>query len=88
MKDDMKFTIRDEQGKTIECELLFTFESDETGKTYIVYTDNTMDEDGCARVYANIYNPDGKIQFLSIETDREWKIVDEVLEQIRNDENA
>ncbi len=45
-EEQMKFKVIDDQGKEIECEVLFTFESDETGKNYIVYTDNTTDEEG------------------------------------------
>ena len=40
------FTIVNDEGKEIECEVLFTFESDETKKNYMVYTDNTLDEEG------------------------------------------
>ena len=43
MNDEKKgiFTIVNDEGKEIECEILFTFDSDETKKSYIVYTDNT-----------------------------------------------
>ena len=38
MKDEqMKFKVIDDKGMEIECEVLFTFESDETHKNYIVY---------------------------------------------------
>ena len=55
-----KFTIVNDKGESLECEVLFTFDSDETNKSYIVYTDNTFDEDGNQRVYANTYDPKGK----------------------------
>ena len=58
MEEKMTFKVFDENGKEIECEVLFTFESDETHKNYIVYTDNTTDEDGNTKVYASIYTPD------------------------------
>ena len=58
MKTKNDFTIMDEEGKQLECEALFTFESDETGKNYIVYTDNTQDEEGNTKVYAAIYTPE------------------------------
>ena len=53
-EEQMKFKVIDENGKEIECEVLFTFESDETNKNYIVYTDNTTDEGGNTKVYASI----------------------------------
>ena len=40
MEEKMTFKVINDEGKEIECEVLFTFESDETGKNYIVYTDN------------------------------------------------
>ena len=51
------FKVLDETGKEIECEMLFTFDSDETGKNYIIYTDNSLDEEGNTRVYASIFDP-------------------------------
>ena len=39
-----KITVINEKGKKIEYEVLFTFESDETERNYIVYTDNKKDK--------------------------------------------
>ena len=82
MKDEtMTFKVINDEGKEIECEVLFTFESDETKKNYIVYTDNTLDEEGNTKVYASIYNPDqDETKLLPIETDKEWKIIETILE--------
>ena len=33
------FTITDNMGKTVQYEILFTFDSEETKKSYIVFTD-------------------------------------------------
>ena len=46
MEEKTKFTVLDENGNEVECEVLFTFDSEETNKSYIVYTDNTTDEEG------------------------------------------
>ena len=51
--EENKFKIVDKKGKEVEFEVLFTFESDETKKNYMVYTDNTKDADGKTRVYAS-----------------------------------
>ena len=87
MKDEiMTFKVLDENNQEIECEVLFTFESDETGKNYIVYTDNTIDEEGNTKVYASIYNPDqDETKLLPIETDKEWKIIETILEELQNE---
>ena len=44
MNESISFTVLDENGREVKCEALFTFESVETGKSYIVYTDNSVDE--------------------------------------------
>ena len=40
MDEKKKFTVLDEKGRPVVCEPLFTFESEETKKQYVVYTDN------------------------------------------------
>ena len=87
MKEEtMTFKIINDEGKEIECEVLFTFESDETKKNYIVYTDNTLDEEGNTKVYASIYNPDqDETKLLPIETDKEWKIIETILDELQNE---
>lgn len=84
MEEKMTFKIFNEQGEEVECEVLFTFESDETKRNYMVYTDNTIDEDGNTKVYAAIYDPNLDKQTLKpIETEKEWKIIETILEQLQ-----
>lgn len=87
MKDEtMTFKVINDEGKEVECEVLFTFESDETKKNYIVYTDNSLDEEGNTKVYASIYNPDqDETKLLPIETEKEWKIIETILEELQNE---
>ncbi len=86
MEEKMTFKVINDEGKEIECEVLFTFESDETGKNYIVYTDNTQDEEGNTKVYASIYNPDEEeTKLIPIETDKEWKIIETILDEIQKE---
>ncbi len=85
MEEKMTFKVINDEGKEVECEVLFTFESDETKKNYIVYTDNTLDEEGNTKVYASIYNPDeDETKLLPIETDKEWKIIETILDELQN----
>ena len=84
MEEKMIFKAINGEGNEVECEVLFTFESDETKKNYMVYTDNTVDETGNIRVYASIYNPDLEAsELLPIETEAEWKIIETILEEIQ-----
>ena len=87
MKEEtMTFKIINDEGKEVECEVLFTFESDETNKNYIVYTDNTVDEEGNTKVYASIYNPDeDEKKLIPIETEKEWKIIETILDELQNE---
>ncbi len=87
MKEEtMTFKVINDEGKEIDCEVLFTFESDETKKNYIVYTDNTIDEEGNTKVYASIYNPgEDETKLLPIETEKEWKIIETILDELQNE---
>ena len=89
MKDEiMTFKVTNDEGKEVECEVLFTFESDETKKNYIVYTDNSLDEEGNTKVYASVYNPnEEETKLLPIETEKEWKIIETILEELQNEAN-
>ena len=70
----------------VEYEVLFTFESDETKKNYMVYTDNTKDKDGNTKVYASVFEPDKEpLELLPVETEREWKIVETILDSIQEE---
>jgi uncharacterized protein YrzB (UPF0473 family) len=78
------FTIVNEEGQEVECEILFTFESEETKKNYIVYTDNTLDEDGNTKVYASIYDPTGQsAALIPIETEKEWQVIENILTSVQ-----
>ena len=88
MKEKTNFTVLDDEGNDVVCEVLFTFDSEETKKSYIVYTDNTTDDEGNTKVYASIFNPnDEKTELTPIETDREWKIIETILETIQEENN-
>ena len=79
-KNKGKFTITNENGKESECDVLFTFDSDEFKKSYIVFTDNTLDENGNIKVYANTYDPKGEDVSLGvIESEKEWKVIENLL---------
>ena len=83
-----KFVVLNKDGDKVECEVLFKFESEETNKNYIVYTDNTKDSKGNIRVFASIYDPnDENGELLPIESDKEWNIVEAILNSIQEEKN-
>lgn len=86
MNEKQKFVVLDEHGKEVICEPLFTFESEETKKQYVVYTDNSKDKNGNIRVFASIYKINGDSQeLLPIKTEREWKVIETILDTIQEE---
>lgn len=86
MKEKNSFTVINDEGKEVVCDVLFTFDSDETKKSYIAYTDNTKDEKGNVQVYASIYNPEEENPELKpIETEKEWKVIETILETLQEE---
>lgn len=86
MNEKKKFLIIDEKGKQVECEPLFTFESEETGKQYVVYTDNSLDKEGNTRVFASIYEiTENGGKLLPIKSNKEWKVIETILEAIQEE---
>lgn len=82
-KNNSVFTMKNANGTEIECEVLFTFDSEQTKKSYLVYTDNTKDESGSLRVYANIYDPNGtSMNLLPIESQEEWNTIEAKLSKL------
>ncbi len=86
-QDKNSFTVINDEGKEVKCDVLFTFDSDETKKSYIVYTDNTKDKEGNIQVYASIFNPESEdsTELLPIETEKEWKVIETILESLQEE---
>lgn len=93
LMEDFKFYALDDEGNEFECEALFMFDSPAYNKSYIVYTDNSLDEDGNTKVYASSYNPDSlkampgnelvSLDLTPIETEEEWQIIEDILNQFQ-----
>ena len=77
---ELKFTFAEENGN-IEYEPIISFYNDVTKKNYLVYTDNTTDEEGNLNTYASSYDPaDPKMVLQPIETEAEWKNIEQYLD--------
>lgn len=78
------FYVTDKDGRPVLLHVLFTFDSEETGKSYVVYTDNSVDEMGSTQVFASTYDPEDRNTLLQpIETEKEWKVIEIVLEELK-----
>ena len=77
--------IKNDKNEEIECDVLFTFDNNDTNKSYIVYTDNTKDELGNIKVYANTFDESDEEGLLgNIETEEEWAIIEQIFSSINN----
>lgn len=77
--------VTDAEGKEIECNIIMTFESEDFGKSYVVYQ---VKDDESGEYYAASYNPeDGDEGELGqVESDEEWELIEEVLESFLEDQ--
>lgn len=83
MLDNGKIVIKNDKGEELVCDVLFTFDSDETNKSYITYTDNSKDESGNTKVYASTYDKEGEdLSLKPLTTEKEWKIIDNILASV------
>ena len=84
--ENNSFTMLNEAGEEVKYDVLFTFDNEETNKSYIAYTDNTYDDDGNISVYASTYDPNSSEVILwKIETENEWKVVETILNTIQQE---
>ncbi|QFT89969.1 hypothetical protein FIU87_14990 [Bacillus sp. THAF10] len=81
---EQHITVVDENGNEQLCEVLFTFESEEFGKSYVLYYPVGADEDDNEdiEIHASSFVPNesdegGDLE--PVETDEEWDMIEEML---------
>lgn len=84
MNEKKTLKIMDDFGKEIEYEILIAFKWTKTNKNYIIYTDNTSDENGNLNIFAAIYYPQDDSKLDAIETDEEWDEVERRLKDLQH----
>ena len=86
MFEDGIFAVIGENGEEMQCEVLVTFDCEETGKSYVIYTDNTEDDQGNTKIYASTYDPSGDdLQLFPIATERKWELIESVMDELMAD---
>lgn len=87
MEDD-KIYVTDEDGNELVCDIVCRLERPETGKSYVVYTDHSADEDGSEVLFASVVadpaENDGD-NLLPVETDDEWDFIEAQLADMDED---
>lgn len=85
MKFDLendKITI-EKDGEEVKCDILFTFDCEETKKSYVGYSDNTIAPNGRKTIYVSSYNPlNEEIKLEDITDEKELNMIQEVLMKI------
>lgn len=77
-----KITI-EKDGKEVECDILFTFDCEDTKKSYVGYSDNTIAPNGRKTIYVSSYNPlNEEIVLEDINDPKELNMIQDVLSKI------
>ena len=80
---DSTILVRRPDGTEVECDILASFDCQDTGKTYVIYTDNENDENGNTQLFASIWDDSEEVpKLLEIESEEEWQMVDELLDRM------
>ena len=84
----LSFPVVQENGTVVECEALLAFDSNRFGKSYLVYTDNSIDESGALTLFASSYRKRAfdkgagslrQTDLLPIQSSAEWELVETAL---------
>lgn len=91
MEKDNKLVYIDEKGNEVLCEILFTFDSEEFNKSYVLFYPVGNENEAEIEVMAAAYTPleDGSVGELSeIETDEEWDLIEDTLDKFSEDDDC
>ena len=89
-QNENKIIIVDELGRERVCEILFTYQHPETEKNYVVlYPIDELDSDDEEMdlfAYSFIENENGDGELFTLETDEEYDMINEVIDQFYEDQ--
>ncbi|MDL4841455.1 DUF1292 domain-containing protein [Aquibacillus rhizosphaerae] len=90
LEEKERIIIPDENGEEHLFEVLFTFDVDQTGQTYIAVVPVEQKDDEEVEVFAFRYEDQANEDDLSlfqIESDEEWEMVEEMLNTLADEED-
>ncbi len=88
--EEQYITVSDDNGNETLYEVLFTFDSEDYGKSYILLIPAGSEPGDQVDVLAYSFNPEAEgddVDLNEIESDEEWDMVEGVLDTFLNDEN-
>lgn len=68
----------DKKGNKIKYDVIMTFKG---SNDYVIYTDNSVDENDCLRIYSAIYDPNTSLLVRNVSTQEELEEVKEALQE-------
>ncbi len=86
MKDNY-LVLKDQNGKKKNCRILLDIEDTNKGVNYVVYTDETRNEDGSVKAYACTYvlSEKGNMTKLKpVQTEEEYDFLDDLLKSLED----
>ena len=83
MKDYKRISTTLANGTQVDYNVILTFQSIISGKNYVIYTDNTYDQNKKIRFYAAVYNPDLPTPFIGEPvTKEEWTEITNAIDSV------
>ena len=84
--DQVTFKAANEKGEMVEYDVICTFTDERSNKEFIIYTDDSLDQEGNKRIFASLYQTeqDGMI-LTALETDEDWATVQAVIQKIKEE---
>lgn len=90
LEENERIIIPDEKGEEHLFEVLFTFDVDDTKKSYLAVVPVEQKDDDEVEVYAFRFEENGgkdeDLALFPIETDEEWDIVEEMLHTLSDEQ--
>lgn len=86
MNKNKTFKVKDKNGNIVTLNTILTFDDNDSNNSYVLYTDNTYNDNGKLNVFASRYDSrlDNPILDSNL-TDREWKVIETIIDNLKLD---
>jgi uncharacterized protein YrzB (UPF0473 family) len=82
---DNQLIFHDEEGNEIVCDIIFTYDSEATGKKYVIFQAEG-DESGEVGAASYVEKGNGEGELEPIETEEEWELLQDALNDFLDQE--
>lgn len=82
MFENGTFAVLGPDGKQVQCDVLFTYDCEDNGRSYVVFTTG---EGAQQRLFANRYDTrdDGQLALIALENEQEYAIIKHCFEELK-----